>query len=173
MKKLTIVVSTLLVMVLLLIIAGRVYAVSKWFSPYTGYSWASTNKYYFRGKWSSDAVGRFNSNDAWEGELRGRDSPISNYYSGLGPNWWGNFPGGYREYDVDDVTLGMHDPHTMTPRYWYHCWTDVRRKTGAPSSFPAFVESEWGLDFGLQIDPWPQDWETIGYFTIPTGSISW
>jgi hypothetical protein len=98
---------------------------------------------------------------------------ISDYYCGLGSDWWTNFPGGYREYDYDDVTLGMHDPHTMQPDNWYVGYTYVQRCANAPSSLLAYVESEWGRDYGFLPDPDPQDDERLGYFYIPTGYTVW
>lgn len=154
-------------------VAGRVYAVAKWFSPFEGFSFADEDFWYFRGRWTQDSINEFDWTDAWEAELRGQNDLIGNvYYSGIS-DWDSDFPGKYIEFDPDDVTQGMHHPQNMQANTDYLAWAWLNPRPNQPASFPAFVESEHGLDFGCWFcDPWPQDREVLGNFDIP-GFIDW
>lgn len=156
----------------LLVVGSGMAMAWDWYTPYTGYTTADEDYYYIRGKWSSASVEDYRWWDAWEGELRGESETIDNYYSGLGTNWGGTFPGKYRELDGDDVTMGMASPHLMSSETNYYGYTYLTAAEGQPDSFDALVESELGYDYGGLPDPIPQDWETLLTFELP-GSDSW
>ncbi len=143
-----------------------------WYTPHDGYTFADEDYYYLRGVWSSTSVDKYSWWDAWEGELRGTSQAISAYYSGLGSSWGGSFPGRYREYDSNDVMLGMASPHLMSANTTYYAYTYTTPSSGQPGSFSVLLESELCYDYGGLPDPVPRDWETITTFTIP-GSASW
>jgi hypothetical protein len=114
----------------------------------------------------------FTGDEAWEFEFR--YPPISNLVDQPCIANWNPLPGGYFEdTDPDDITFGCHDPQDIDPiDEYYTGYMNFTPKSTQPASFSMELESEYGLDFWTWIDPYPQDYESLGY--IAKGStVSW
>jgi hypothetical protein len=148
-----------------------------WFTPYDGGAYNSTNssnkvhKVGFSGcKWNSTAVSTFNVSQAWELEFR--YSPITNIFQNGTPLAYTNsLPGAYWEYtDLDDKSFGCHNPHQLVVGQSYSGYMTFTPASSQPSSFKWWIESEFGLDYGMYGDPIPTDFDFLNYLSRPTSA---
>lgn len=158
---------------------------NRWWTPYDGivknqldiYGTAMDLVEFYSTKWSASSISQFTWQDAWELEWRGADggsvqwgdlvnlTPISTY---------SNLPGAYFENnDYDDATFGCWNPESLVADRSYQGYMRFSPKSTQPSSFNLTVESEWGKDYGLQVDPIPQYFDIVKRYMSRDSLYNW